>query len=116
MVHLAEEERALKAARLKSADALTGETRTAHRGKGRDLCRAQPLSGQRTQFRVLGNGAEFIWFSERGRLGHLIFTDGRTGHSKTRSPRGPWGRPGHHASDERNRWIYFTGGSRGKRP
>jgi len=114
IVYFAEEERALKAARLKAADALTGETRTLIEEKGATYVELNIYLGNAPNVRVLGNGAEFIWFSERDGWAHLYLYDGKTGALKNQITKGPWVVGDILRVDEKNRWVYFTAGGREK--
>jgi dipeptidyl-peptidase-4 len=113
-VYFIEEERALKAVRLKAADALTGETRLMIEEKGATYVELNLLSGGAPDVRVLGSGAEVIWFSERDGWGHLYLYDGKTGALKNQITQGPWVVRDILRVDEKNRWVYFTGGGREK--
>ncbi len=113
-VYFVEEERAFKAARLRAADASTGETRTLIEEKGATYVELNLFLGSSPNVRVLGNGAEVIWFSERDGWGHLYLYDGQTGALKNQITRGPWVVRDIMRVDEKNRWVYFTGGGREK--
>jgi dipeptidyl-peptidase 4 len=113
-VYFVEEERALKAARLKAADALSGETRSMIEEKGATYVELNLLSGGAPNVCVLGNGAEVIWFSERDGWGHLYLYDGKTGALKNQITKGSWVVRDILRVDEKNRWVYFTAGGREK--
>jgi len=61
--------------------------------------------------RILGDGEEIVWFSERDGWGHLYLYDG-DGALKRQLTRGPWVVFDIMHVDERYRQIYFTGSSR----
>ena len=62
--------------------------------------------------RVVANGAEAIWFSQRDGWGHLYLYDGRSGELKNRITDGEWlVRDLIHVDEERRR-IFFTAGGR----
>ena len=62
--------------------------------------------------RVVGDGAEIIWFSQRDGWGHLYLYDGRTGRLKNRITEGEWLVRDLIHVDERRRRIFFTAGGR----
>ena len=113
-VYAIEEERAYKAVRLWSADAGSGETRLLAEEKGSTFVELNLVHGAWPNIRILGNGAEFIWFSERDGWGHLYLYDGKTGALKNQITKGPWVVRDILFVDETNRWVYFTGGGREK--
>lgn len=113
-VYFVEEERAMKAVRLKAADALTGETRSMIEEKGATYIELNLLADSAPNVRILENGAEIIWFSERDGWAHLYLYDGKTGTLKNQITKGPWVVRDILRVDEKNRWVYFTGGGREK--
>jgi dipeptidyl aminopeptidase/acylaminoacyl peptidase len=58
--------------------------------------------------RVLGDGAEIIWYSDRSGWGHLYLYDAQTGRLKNAITRGDWLVLDIQAVDEARREIYFT--------
>jgi dipeptidyl-peptidase 4 len=66
------------------------------------------LSYSRPNIRVLGDGAELIWYSDRGGWGHLYLYDAQTGRLKNAITRGDWLVLDIQAVDEARREIYFT--------
>jgi dipeptidyl-peptidase-4 len=58
--------------------------------------------------RVLGDGAEIIWYSDRSGWGHLYLYDAQTGRLKNAITRGDWLVLDILAVDETRREIYFT--------
>jgi dipeptidyl aminopeptidase/acylaminoacyl peptidase len=62
--------------------------------------------------RILGDGAELIWYSDRSGWGHLYLYDAQTGRLKNAITRGNWGVYDIQAVDEARREIYFTAGGR----
>ena len=113
-VYAIEEERAYKAVRLWSADAGSGETRLLVEEKGSTFVELNLMDGSRPNVRILGNGAEILWFSERDGWGHLYLCDGKTGALKNQITKGPWVVRDILFVDETNRWVYLTGGGREK--
>jgi dipeptidyl-peptidase-4 len=113
-LYFIEEERANKAAKLRVADAQTGETRTLIEEKGATYVELNLFLGSAPNVRILGNGSEVIWFSERDGWGHLYLYDGKTGALKNQITKGPWVVRDILRVDETNRRVYFTGGGREK--
>ncbi len=62
--------------------------------------------------RVIGDGAEAIWYSARTGWGHLYRYDAQTGVLKSPITAGDWAVIDILAVDERLREVYFTGGGR----
>jgi dipeptidyl aminopeptidase/acylaminoacyl peptidase len=58
--------------------------------------------------RVIGDGAEIIWYSDRTGFGHLYLYDAQSGQLKNAITRGNWLVQDIHAVDEARREIYFT--------
>lgn len=58
--------------------------------------------------RMLGDGDEVIWYSERTGWGHLYLYDAQTGRQKYAITSGDWAVQDIHAIDEVRRDIYFT--------
>ena len=111
-LYFIEDDRAGKASRLRVADARTGETRTLIEEKGATYVELNLLLGSAPNVRILGKGAEIIWFSERDGWGHLYLYDGRTGALKNQITRGPWVVRDILQVDETSRRVYFTAGGR----
>jgi dipeptidyl-peptidase 4 len=111
-IYFIEHERGGKAARLRVADAATGEVRTLIEEKGETYVELNLMLGSRPNVRILGNGAEVIWFSERDGWGHLYLYDGKTGAVKNQITRGPWVVRDILRVDETSRRVYFTAGGR----
>lgn len=62
--------------------------------------------------KVLGGGAEIIWYSEQDGWPHLYLHDGRTGELKNRITEGEWLVRSIARIDEANRQIYFLAAGR----
>jgi dipeptidyl-peptidase-4 len=62
--------------------------------------------------RVLGDGAEIVWFSDRSGFGHLYLYDAQSGRLKNAITRGDWLVFDIVAVDESRRRIFFTAGGR----
>ena len=113
-VYFIEEDRGGKASRLRVADAGTGEVRTLIEEKGETYVEPNLQMGAFPNVRILGDGSEIIWFSERDGWGHLYLYDGRTGALKNRITAGPWVVLDILRVDEAERRVYFTAGGREK--
>jgi Tol biopolymer transport system component len=109
-----EEERGGKASRLRVADAETGEVRTLIEEKGATYVEPNLQMGAPPNVRILGNGAEILWFSERDGWGHIYLYDGKTGTVKNQITSGPWVIRDILRVDEADRRVYFTAGGREK--
>ncbi len=112
--YFVEHERAGKGVRLRVADAATGEVRTLIEEKAATYVELNLLLGSFPNVRILGGGAEIVWFSERDGWGHLYLYDGRTGTLKNQVTRGPWVVRDILRVDEENRRVYFMAGGREK--
>jgi dipeptidyl-peptidase-4 len=66
------------------------------------------LQSSLPNIRVLGDGAEIIWYSDRSGWGHLYLYDAQTGRLKNAITRGDWLVVDIQAVDEARREIYFT--------
>jgi dipeptidyl-peptidase-4 len=73
---------------------------------------ANILGHVRPNIRILDDGDEVLWYSERTGWGHLYLYDAQTGELKNEITSGEWGVLDIHAIDERNREVFFTGGGR----
>ncbi len=105
-------ERGNKVMKLRRADARSGTTRTLLEERGATLVEPALLVGSRPLVRVLGGGAELIWFSQRDGWAHLYLYDGNTGALKHQITAGAWVVRNIEYVDETNRWVYFTAGGR----
>ncbi len=76
------------------------------------------LQSSQPNIRVLGDGAELIWYSDRTGWGHLYLYDAQTGRLKNAITSGAWLVVDIQAVDEARREIYFTavGRERGRDP
>ncbi len=101
-------DRDFKRVRLLAADAATGETTTVVDERSPTFVELTPRSRGAPNWRVLGNGAEVVWWSERDGWGHLYLYDGLGGGLMRQITAGPWVVVDVLHVDEANRWIYFT--------
>ena len=62
--------------------------------------------------RVLGDGDEVVWYSDRTGWGHIYLYDAQTGRLNNAITHGAWLVHDIHAVDEKRREIYFTAGGR----
>jgi dipeptidyl-peptidase-4 len=65
-----------------------------------------------SNIRLVGDGAELVWYSARSGSGHLYLYDAQTGRFKNEITRGDWQVHDILAVDEKRREIYLTGGGR----
>ena len=70
------------------------------------------LMYNRPNIRLLGDGDEVVWYSDRSGWGHLYLHDAQTGQLKGAITSGDWAVFDIHALDEEAREIYFTAGGR----
>jgi dipeptidyl aminopeptidase/acylaminoacyl peptidase len=66
----------------------------------------------RPNVRIIDDGAEVIWYSDRTGWGHLYRYDGQSGELKNAITAGTWVVQDIHHLDERNGIVYFTAGGR----
>jgi dipeptidyl-peptidase-4 len=66
------------------------------------------LAANLANIRVIGDGAELVWYSDRSGWGHLYLYDAQTGRLKNAITRGDWLVVDIQAVDEVHREIYFT--------
>lgn len=112
-VYFAPEERGFKRIKLYEADASTGETRAILEEKGDTFVELNvDLYSYNPNVRILGDGAEVIWFSERDGWGHLYLYDGKTGELKNQITKGAWVVRNILRVDGAKRQVYFTAGGR----
>jgi dipeptidyl-peptidase 4 len=79
---------------------------------------ANTVEYHRANFRLLGDGAQIIWYSTRLGYGHLYLYDAQTGELQHPITDGEWQVQDIHAVDEQRREIYFsaTGRETGRDP
>ncbi len=104
-------ERGDRSVRLQAAKAATGETRTILEERGPTQVDLNPAFSARPNVRILGDGAEFIWFSERDGWAHLYLYDG-AGALQNRITSGSFVVHDIVHVDEPRRLVYFTAGGR----
>lgn len=107
-VYLLQADRWRKTLKLSVADAQTGVSRTILEEHGKTYVEPTLSIGDPPAMRLLGDGGEAIWFSERDGWGHLYLYDGKTGVVKNQITSGPWLVCAILHVDEANRWVYFT--------
>jgi len=91
-----------------AADPATGTTRPILTERGKTFVEMNQFSGGIPNWRVLGGGAEAVWWSERDGWGHLYLVNGRTGEIRNRITSGDWLVADLVSVDEVGRWVYFT--------
>ena len=101
-----------KQLRLIEIDVLSGATRTLIEETSPTHVQVNGDMTSRPNIRILGDGAEIVWWSERDDYGHLYLYDGSTGELKQQITAGDWLVWDILAVDETKREIYFVGGGR----
>ena len=96
---------------LYKVDAATGAATELLVESGPTYVELNQLTYSPPAWRVLGDGDEFLWWSERDGFGHLYLYDG-AGALKNRVTEGPWLVAELIAVDEENRTVYFTAAGR----
>jgi len=112
-VYLLQKDRPNRTLKLNVADA-SGAVRTIVEEHGATQIEPTPEFGDAPLVRVLGDGAEVIWFSERDGWGHLYLYDAKTGKLKNQITSGAWLVRGIEHVDEAKRWVYFSAAGREK--
>ena len=90
------------------ADAATGKARSLLVERGKTFVETNQNSGGIPNWRPLGGGREYVWWSERDGWGHLYLVDGATGAIKNRITGGDWLVSDLLWVDETARYAYFT--------
>ncbi|MCH2449864.1 MAG: S9 family peptidase [Gracilimonas sp.] len=90
------------------ADVTTGETRNIITETNSTFVEFNLLSGGQPNWKVLKNGSEAIWFSERSGWGHLYLIDMNSGQVINSITDGSWSVLDVKHIDENAQWIYFT--------
>ena len=103
--------RDFKTYKLYKVDAATGAATELLEETGPTYVELNQLTYSPPAWRVLGDGIEFLWWSERDGFGHLYLYDG-DGTLKGRVTEGPWLVEELVAVDEESRTAYFTAAGR----
>jgi|SRR5277367_114200 len=111
-IYLIQKDRWWKTLVFSVTDASTGHSRNILDEHGATQIEPAPGFGAPPLVRVLGDGAEVVWFSERDGWGHLYLYDGKTGKVKNQITIGQWLVREILHVDEKDRWIYFAAGGR----
>ncbi|MBL8982753.1 MAG: S9 family peptidase, partial [Gemmatimonadetes bacterium] len=93
---------------LVAANAADGSTRVILKESNKTFVETNQNSGGVPNWRPLGGGREFVWWSERDGWGHLYLVDGATGNIKNRITSGSWMVSDLLWIDETLRYAYFT--------
>ena len=105
-IYFVHEFRGHQRAVLYTAEATTGQVRAILEERSKtflDLPRNEDLQ----DWRVINDGQEVIWWSERDGWGHFYLFDAQSGAVKDQITAGPWVARTIHHVDEENRWLYF---------
>ena len=89
-------------------DFATGHVSKLFEEASRTRVETNTLQYDQPNIRVLGDGAELIWYSDRTGWGHLYLYDAQTGRLKNAITSGDWLVLDIQAVDEARREIYFT--------
>lgn len=98
-----------KQARLRTADAETGEVRDVME---ENVATFFESGNRKVNWHVLPDSNEVIWFSERDDWGHLYLYDLRTGQLKNRITQGNWNVLQLLRIDKKEHMLFFTGAGR----
>jgi dipeptidyl aminopeptidase/acylaminoacyl peptidase len=112
-VYLIEADRSWKTLKLSVADAKTGASRTILKEEAKTYIEPGQMS-LTPLMRILGDGDEALWFSERDGWGHLYLYDLKSGALKNQVTSGQWVVSDVLYVDEAGRWVYFTAMGREK--
>ena len=102
----------IESASLFDIDTATGEVRTVVEESMTPRMDTNSTSYNPPNIRVVGNGDEVIWFSQRDGWGHLYLYDGTSGELINRITAGDWLVRDIIHVDEDNRQLFFTAGGR----
>jgi len=108
-VYFSQHSRDFRTQTLVEVDATTGATRDVIVETGPTYVEVQQFTALRPNWRVLDNGREAVWWSERDGWGHLYLYDLATGRVKTQITSGSWLVLELLDVDEATRTVYFTG-------
>jgi dipeptidyl-peptidase 4 len=93
---------------LKHLDPCTGEVRTLVEEKGEPRVEPSQFAGVKPMVRVLSNGREVLWYSQRDGWGHLYLDDAESPKSLRQLTSGEWAVQEILHVDERKRLVYFV--------
>ncbi len=108
-VYFTHHARDFKTQTLVEVDAATGATRDVIVETGPTYVELNQFTGLPLNWRILDNGNEFVWWSERDGWGHLYLYDLATGRVKNQITSGSWLVLHLLYVDESARQVYFTG-------
>ena len=103
-IHFPQIERGYGALKLRMTDVETGRTQTIVEERAATYMDSYVP----WKVRILNDGSEVIWFSERDGWSHLYLYDGKTGELKNKITTGQWVVREVTHVDEKGRWVYFT--------
>jgi len=108
-VYFSQHSRDFRRQTLFEVDAASGATREVIVETGPTYVETNQFTGMRPNWRILDNGREAVWWSERDGWGHLYLHDLGTGRVKTQITRGSWLVLELLHVDETARLVWFTG-------
>lgn len=106
-VYYLDQPRDLRTLSLKRLDPRTGAVRTLVQESGEPRVDSTPYAGSKPLVRVVSNGAEVIWYSQRDGWGHLYLYDAASGNLRCQLTSGEWAVQDILHVDERKRVVYF---------
>jgi dipeptidyl aminopeptidase/acylaminoacyl peptidase len=107
-VYAVTRERGYLAYRLTAIDAASGAARVVLEERDAVGTEPHPTHSGTPLVRVLGDGAEVLWYSRRDGWGHLYLYDGRDGALRQQVTSGAWAVTDIAHVDEARRLVYFT--------
>jgi dipeptidyl aminopeptidase/acylaminoacyl peptidase len=108
-VYFTNHSRDFKTQTLHEVDAVSGATREVIVESGPTYVETNQFTGARPNWRILDDGSEVLWWSERDGWGHLYLYDLASGTLKNRITSGSWLVLEVVEVDETARQVYFTG-------
>lgn len=106
--YFTEGERTFDELRLIAMDATTGASRVVLTERSKTFVEMNQFSGGLPNWRVIGDGSEAVWWSQRDGWGHLYLVDMATGEIRNQITSGPWLVVDLLHVDAQNRLAYFT--------
>jgi dipeptidyl aminopeptidase/acylaminoacyl peptidase len=107
-VYYLEQSRDQRTLWLRQLDPRTGEVRTLVEEKGEPRVEPSQFAGVKPIVRVLSNGRDVLWYSQRDGWGHLYLYDAETGKLRRQLTSGEWAVQEIVHVDEQQRVVYFV--------
>ena len=93
-------------------DLITGKSTVVIEELSKTRAQTNSIEYKRSNIRIVNDGAEVVWFSDRSGWGHLYLYDAQTGKPKNNITDGSWLVQDVHQLDSVKREVYFTAGGR----